>query len=323
MLNFKKKSHLSVELNDYVLRGIIKKGPSAEQWEVVEVVLPPGVIAEDAIADEMGLYEILKENIQKLGGKNQSVRIFVPDSSVLLKTFDHPDEIESAKLQEFVQMELGRTIHLPFQDPLLDVYDPVPDDGQALLFAVPPEEVGKTIGVLQDVNLHPEVADIRALCSLRLLEQIQLIDEDKTYLIAEWSINELSICIYTNGVVEFLRFQPVDTDITKWLAQHKEDGIDFEYAGDIQEYLVSLSDQVFELDRILNFFKFSLHKGEKTVDEMILLGDNPLLHQIADIIEENIQLPVTVVDDGVIASHYPKQFKAKHASLIGLALKEV
>ena len=65
MLNFKKKSHLSVELNDYVLRGIIKKGTTADQWEVVEVVLPPGVISEDAIADEMGLYEVLKENIQK------------------------------------------------------------------------------------------------------------------------------------------------------------------------------------------------------------------------------------------------------------------
>lgn len=322
MLKFKKKSHLSVELNDYVLRGLIKKGPTANQWEVIEVVLPQGIITDDSITDEMGLYEVFKQNLHKLGGKNQLVRIFVPDSSVLLKTFDHPEAIESDQLHEYVQMELGRTIHLPFPEPLLDVYDPVPDDGQAQLFAVPPDEVGKTIGLLQDVNLQPEVADIRALCTLRFLEEIQLINEAKIYLIADWSINELNICIYTNGNLEFLRYQSIDTDLTKWQAHETEEGLDFEYDGDVQEYMYSVSDQVLELDRILNFFKFSLHKGDKEVDEVIILGDNPLLHQISDLISENISIPLVIVDDGIIARHYPG-LKAKHASLIGLALKEV
>jgi type IV pilus assembly protein PilM len=322
MFNFKKKSHLSVELNDYVLRGLVKKGPAIEQWQIVEIALPHGVISEASIVDEMGLYEILKENVQALGGKNQAVRIFVPDTSVLLKTFEHPEDVETSKLSEYVQMELGRSIHLPFQEPLVDVYDPTPNDGQAVLFAVPPDEVGKFVGVLQDVNLQPEVADIRALCNLRLLEHIQLLDAAKTYLIADWSINELSICIYTNGHVEFLRYQSVETDISKWQVVDTNNGIDFEYEGDLQEYMIRINDQVLELDRILNFFKFSLHKGEKTVDEMIMIGDNPHLHEISELITENISTPLLIVDDAIIEGHYPN-FKAKHASLIGLALKEV
>ena len=57
----------------------------------------------------------------------------------------HSAEIKSEKLLEYVQMEIGRTIHLPFQEPLVDVYDHTPDDGHAVLFAAPSEEVGKLI----------------------------------------------------------------------------------------------------------------------------------------------------------------------------------
>ena len=322
MFQFNKKSSVSIELNDYVLRGLVKKGPDAHQWHMVEIEVPKGVVEEASIVDEMALFELIKSNVTKLGGKKQSVRIFVPDTSVLLKVFEHPSEIKSDALKEYVEMELGRNIHLPFQDPLIDVYDANPDDGQAVIFAVPPDEVGKFTGILQDVHLHPEVADIRALSNLRVLEKMNMIDDEKTYLIADWLINELIICIYSNGNVEFLRFQVIDTDMSKWVATIKESSIDFTYSGNVEDYILRITDQVLELDRILNFFRFSLHKGERTVDEIIMMGDNPQLLEISTLIRENIATPITIIDDAVIGKHFP-QFKGKHASLIGLALKEV
>ena len=322
MFGLKKKMHLTLELNDYVLRSLTKGGNEDATWNIAEFALPFGLIEDASIADEMSLFELLKENMKKIASKNQPVRIFVPDTSVLLKTFEHPPTIKPEELQGYVQMELGRTIHLPFQDPLVDVYDPTPNDGHATLFAVPPEEVGKFVDILQDLDLQPEVADIRALCNLRFLERMERLEQNKTYLIADWSINELRICIYSSGNVEFLRFQSIDTDLNKWVATEHENEVDFKYGGDINDYMTRITDQVLELDRILNFFRFSLHKGEKSVDEMIMMGDNPYLQQISDIIRENINTPLQIIDDAVIQAHYP-QFKAKHASLIGLALKEV
>ncbi|MEK4228871.1 type IV pilus biogenesis protein PilM [Solibacillus sp. FSL H8-0538] len=323
MFNFKKKSHVSIELNDYVLRALVKKGPNAAQWILHEIPLPKGVVQDATIIDEIALFNLLKENASKFGGKKQNVRLFVPDTSVLLKTFDHPPDVEGKKLKEYVQMELGHSIHLPFQEPLLDVYDHIPGDGQAVLFAAPPEEVQKFMGLLLDIHMNPEVADIRALSNLRLLEQMKKIDDHKTFLIADWSINELSICIYTNGHVEFLRYQSIDTDMVKWNPKVHENGeVEFTYSGDIQDYRMIVTDQVLELDRMMNFFKFSLHKGEKSVDEIIIMGDNPLLDSISTFLSENLATPIKVIDDAVIEEFYP-QLKAKHASLIGLALKEV
>ncbi|WP_336046567.1 type IV pilus biogenesis protein PilM [Solibacillus ferritrahens] len=323
MFTMKRKSHASILLNDYVIRALVSKGPTLDQPVIYETPLPRNAVHEGAIMDEMAIYELIKENIPNWGGKKQNVRFLVPDTSVLLKTFEHPADVSGKKLKEFVQMELGNSIHLPFQEPLIDVHDSVEGDGKAVLLAAPPDEVGKMIGLLLDNHLNPQIADIRALCNLRLLEHIEFIDSNRTYLVTDWSINEFSICIFSNGEVEFLRFQTVDTDPDKWEQDILEnDEVEFHYTGDLDDFRRATTDQVLEIDRMMNFFKFSLHKGEKVVDEIIVMGDHPLLHLIEALLRDNLPTPISIVDDAVIEEHFPN-CKAKHATLLGLALKEV
>ncbi|MFJ8235060.1 type IV pilus biogenesis protein PilM [Ureibacillus sp. NPDC094379] len=323
MFNLKKKSHVSIEINDYVLRALVMKGPDFAQAKVFEVPLPPSIIDEGVVADDMQLFDIFKEHQHNWGGKRQNVRFFVPDSIILLKSFEHPTDVTSDKLKEFVEMELGHTVHLPFQDPLIDVYDPEEGDGQAMLFAAAAEEVNKFIHLFLDIKMDPVVADIRSLCNLRLLDHLQLLQQDKTYLLANWLINELSICIYSNGHVDFMRYQPINTDLALWRGKQKiNEQVEFTFDGESEDYRMVITDQLLELDRIMNFFRFSLHKGEKSVDEIIVMGDNPLLNQIHALLEENLAVPIKVVNDELIQEHFPG-FHAKHASLLGLALKEV
>ncbi|MEY9975824.1 type IV pilus biogenesis protein PilM [Lysinibacillus sp. RC79] len=320
MFTKKKKSHVSIEIKDYILRAIVAKGADPSQWKGFEMPLAQGIVEGSVIHDEMVLFDLMKNNVAKWAGKKHNARIFVPDTSVLLKSFEHPDDIELNELKGYVEMELGHSIHLPFQDPLIDVYDPNPDDGQAMLFAAPSEEVTKMIGLLLDATLEPQVADIRALCNIRLLEYLQLIKDDRTYLIADWSINELSISIFSSGQLEFLRYQSFDTDLSKWKPEEIEEHR-FSYQLEVEDdYRIILTDQMLEIDRIMNFFKFSLHKGEKSVDEIIILGDNPLLPTIEEFLENNFMTPIIMLNDSIIQKSFP-QFSEKFASLIGLALK--
>ncbi|MFS0876916.1 type IV pilus biogenesis protein PilM [Solibacillus isronensis] len=323
MFNMKKKSHVSIVFSNYVMRALVSKGQKLEQPQIYELSLPLNVVYEGAIVDEMVIYDLIKNNMADWGGRKQNVRFLVPDASVLLKAFEHPADVSGKKLQEFVQMEVGQSIHLPFQEPLIDVYDSVEGDGKAVLFAAPPDEVGKMIGLLLDNHLHPQVADVRALCNLRLLEHIEFIDSKRTYLVTDWSINELSIGIFSNGEVEFLRFLTIDTDPEKWQQTILENGeVDLNYTADLNDFRAATTDQVLEIDRMMNFFKFSLHKGEKVVDEIIVMGDHPLLHIIEILLIDNLPSPIRIVDDAVIEEYFPN-CKAKHATLLGLALKEV
>lgn len=323
MFKKKSKSYISIELHDYVLRALVKKGPDFSEAKVYEVELPNGIVQEASIIDEMALFDILKTHVSRWGAKKLPVRFFVPDPSILLKSFEHPSDITKDTLKEYVQMELGHTIHLPFDEPLIDVFDPVEGDNQAMLFSASSEEVYKLMNLFLDAQLVPKVADIRALCNLRLLNHIGQLEENKTYLLANWSINELSICIYSNGNVDFLRYQPISTELPNWRGkQLAEDEVAFSYEGDLDNYRMLITDQVLELDRIMNFFRFSLHKGEKAVNEIVILGDNPIIKQINDFLVENLPVPIKLITDELINLHFPG-FKAKHASLLGLALKGV
>ncbi|MEG0258621.1 MAG: pilus assembly protein PilM [Lysinibacillus sp.] len=323
MFNKKKKSHVSIEVKDYVLRAIVAKGADPLQWKGYELPLASGVVEGATIQDELALFDVLKNSVVKWAGKKQNVRMFVPDTSVLLKSFEHPEDVKAHELKGYAEMELGNSIHLPFQEPLIDVYDPTPGDGQAVLFAAPSEEVNKTIGMLLDASLAPQAADIRALCNIRLLERMKYVEAYKTYLIADWSINELSISIFSKGHVEFLRYQSIDTDLTQWQSEEVgDDDFAFTYSGEKEDYRMLVTDQVLEIDRVMNFFKFSLHKGEKAVDEIILLGDNPLLQTIAEFLGNNLEEPITVLHDKLIEKEFPN-FSGKYATLLGLALKEV
>lgn len=179
------------------------------------------------------------------------------------------------------------------------------------------------VGMFLDVSLEPEVADIRALCNIRLLDHLSLLVPDKTYLIADWSINELSICIFSQGQVEFLRYQSIEADLTQWQGKKEaEFSYQFVYSGETEDYGMVIMDQVLEIDRMMNFFKFSLHKGEKSVDEIIVLGDNPLIKTIGHFLDSNLGTPLTIIDDAIVEQHFPA-FKRPFTSLLGLVLKEV
>ncbi len=120
-----------------------------------------------------------------------------------------------------------------------------------------------------------------------------------------------------------MRYLTIDTDPEKWQQTILENGeVELNYSADLNDFRAATTDQVLEIDRMMNFFKFSLHKGEKIVDEIIVMGDHPLLHIIEILLIDNLPTPVRIVDDAAIEKQFPN-CKAKHATLLGLALKEV
>ncbi|MDI2588250.1 pilus assembly protein PilM [Psychrobacillus sp. NEAU-3TGS] len=248
MFKKKLKRYVALDLNEYILRAIVMTGNDIAQSAVYEYPLEKGIFDGDILEDEMALYETLKTLIHEWGIKRYDVRFFVPDSTVMMKTFEHPTDVTTAKLKGYVEMELGQTIHLPFSQPLIDVYDFKANDGEAVLFAAPSEEINKIAGLLDDLHLEPVTADVRALATIRFLEKTIDLEENKSYLISEWSISGVSISIYTGGNVEFLRYQSIDTFKEKWQSKSEKDEISFVYDGEIEEYRAQLIDQIAEIE---------------------------------------------------------------------------
>jgi type IV pilus assembly protein PilM len=322
MFRRNKNRVVSIEMNDYVIRGLITQDGDLETTKVYEYALPPGVIVDEILVDELAFFEILKSLVKDWNISRHDLRFFVPDHSVMMRTFDHPKELASDELKGYVEMELGRTIHLPFEDPLLDVYDHEEGDGEAVIYASSSEEVVKVMQLYHDINLNPKILDVRMLSIIRFLKSIEYFASENTYLVADWSINALSISIYSNENVDFLRYHSVETPNRNW--KYAPDLLDinvFTYDGEIEEYKMSLSEQVLEVERILNFYRFSFHKGEKSVDQIVLVGENPEMLYIKEQLESTVDMPVEIIDDSFVRKHY-NELNRKHVALIGLSLKE-
>ena len=319
---FKKKNRIvSIELNDFYIRALRFTEGDFASAEVFDVPLPAGIIEDEVVKEEMQFYEIIKELVKEWGVAKHDLRFFVPDHAVLMRTFEHPPELEVTDLKGYVGMELGESIHLPFKNPLIDVYDNKAGDGEAVLFAAPSEDVQTLMSLYEDVQLVPVELDVRALCNLRFLKSTNLLKANHTFLVVDWSVEAASMSIYSDGNVDFLRYQSIGTSTQNWRYIKQSEGVSqYVYEGNIEEYHIPLTDQAHEVERILNFYRFSLHKGEKSVDEIIMMGENPEMTFIVDEVRSTLDVPIMVIDDAYVGNHYPK-YGAKHTALIGLSLK--
>lgn len=319
---FKKKNRIvAIELDDFYIRALRFIEGDISTAVLYEAPLPSGVVVEEVVQDEMQFYEILKELVKEWGIAKDDLYFFVPDHAVLMRVFNYPDNLTIDQLKGYVEMEIGQSIHLPFESPLIDVDAKGMKEGEAVLFAVPSEEIMLLTSLYEDVRLEPTHLGIRALSNLRFLDMTKYLKQNRTYLIVDWSIQAASMSIYSDGNVDFLRYQSIEAEKEGWrYIGDEETGSHFVYDGDQDLYNRLLLDQGYEIERILNFYRFSLHKGEKSVDEIIMMGEHSQMETIVQEVRNIIDSPIVIIDDAYVSAHY-KGYGAKHAALIGLSLK--
>ena len=150
----KKKRQVSLVYNDFVIKVLTTGLNDLAHAKVQTVQLDEGIVVDGIIEDELVFFELLKDNVKKWGIKGQNVSFYVPESTVMMKSIEHPQElVDSHEIKQYVEMEIGRTIHLPFENPLIDLYDAQPGDGKATIFATNADEVTKVVGLLTDAGL--------------------------------------------------------------------------------------------------------------------------------------------------------------------------
>src|SRR5699024_4043846 len=92
----------------------------------------------------------------------------------------------------------------------------------------------------------------------------------------------------------------------------------WQFIGEEQRLYSEIEDQLNEIERLMNFYRFSLHQGNKKVSKIVLLGDNPYLENAKDLIEHRFQVKT-------IQMNMPKEEIGETSSAfipaLGLALK--
>lgn len=279
----KSKKIIHISIKDYAIRLVETNGRDISMVKLVEErILPPGMIEQGKIVDEMAFYDFMKTTVKELRIKNRQVRFNVPDPIVIMRQAEIPTKLkEKEEIRDYLQIEIGKSIHLPFQEPIIDLVYPEQRDAEQInFFAAPGEELRKYTEIFADADLKPIAADVGMLGNYRYFEHMDQVHTDHVYLIVEFNIASIYLGIFHQHQLEFLRYQDLDLDFIHPEQDLETEKVIWKYVQDEVTVQGIMQDQVNELERVMNFYRFSLHKGERSVTDIVLLGDYPSLHAV-------------------------------------------
>jgi type IV pilus assembly protein PilM len=316
-LSARKKS-VGLEIKDYVIRYVEgRNGAAPLASSFGEVYVPPSVLHNGVIADARAFEMILRNCAAKWGLKNKQVHFIVPDAYVVVRKQSIPADITEEEIRGYIFLELGRSIHLPFEQPTFDyaVLGKKEDKKDLLLFAAPENLVESYANILEKVKMHPVSADLTSLAFGRLYDAMEQPEEEEMMLVKLDAL-DANITIFQNGTPVFMQHysfsyaEAVEITPVGIEVQNRE-----LILAEAEEFLE-------EISRILHFYQYSFAASAGSIQKLLLIGDHPLLEDLYTMLQERFSFTVTSVSYSSVAGKgellHPKYYPA-----FGLTLKGV
>ncbi len=318
---------INLVLNDHSIRFVELKQTdpsSAQRWS--ERFLPPGIIQDGKITDTESLASILEECIDEWKMRRRSIRFIVPDPLVIIRKVSIPVEIQDDEIKGYLYLELGSSIHLPFEEPVFDFY-PLSNNEKTkdlLLFAAPEQQVTEYAELFSSVKLNPVAADISPLALYRLYHQLGLDDENETLFTVQFDLTSVNLCIFEGSIPVVMRPFALPFDMDKWEIKKDTLGLmTYKFTGEADELVVQFEEIFREIIKLVDFYRYSLHNEKQDISKFLLTGDHPMLSAIVDEMKERFEVPVELLSLGTEQNGKSGSVPANLILPIGLALKEV
>ncbi|WNS74463.1 pilus assembly protein PilM [Bacillus sp. DTU_2020_1000418_1_SI_GHA_SEK_038] len=318
----RKNRIINIVINDYSIRFVELKQSnplSVHRWG--ERFIPFGIVRDGKIIDHDTLETILEECITDWKIQKRSVRFIVPDSFVIIRKANIPVDVKDDEINGYLYLELGTSIHLPFDEPVFDTYivNKNKDNKEVLIFAAQEENILDYSSLFTNIKLAPVAADISPLSLYRLYDRLGMPAKDERLLMIHFDLNMVNLCIFENQLPLFMHHLMIDFDEDQWTYRTSKIGMqEIEFNGELEELSFQLEDIYKEISKFMDFYRYSINQGKQHVSKILLNGDHPYLDLIEKEIQTRFEIPHQIIhlatEDNLPRSHY---------LTLGLALKEV
>lgn len=313
----------NIVINDHVIRyAAIRPSSPFTVREYGERVLPEGIIRDGKIIDKELLTLILEECVEDWKIKGQNVRFLVPDQYVVIRKIHIPKDIPDDEVRGYLYLELEASIHLPFEEPVLDA-SVLGVDGnkkEVLLFAAPEDIVLDYSDVLEEVKLKPVAADISPLSIFRLYAKLDLANPKDHLMVIQYDLELVTVSLFHDCMPEFMRYLTMDLHSSSW--KRDAEG-KYVWTGEPDDLIGQMEDIYTEIDRIMNFYRFSIQQGKAEVTRILLTGDHPKYQEVFKRLSEMTEIPVDTLEQDFIVDGAGNRLDRSFHLALGLALKEV
>ncbi|MFJ7744230.1 type IV pilus biogenesis protein PilM [Peribacillus sp. NPDC097295] len=313
---------------DYVIRYVeLKQMDPPIVQAYGERYLPPGIIKEGKILDFETLQMIVGQCVEEWGLAKKQVRFLVPDPFVVIRKMMIPEEVKADEIEGYLYLELGTSIHLPFEDPIFDTVNLKEnrESTEILLFAASEEQVSQYSDLLESTKLEPLAADISSLAIYRLWNLTRDLDSNEQLMLLELDVLSVTATIFVEDKPVFMRHILLPDEVSEWEVDHSSrNGLEtLAYQGDRHAYFQTLEDTYVEIDRLLTFYKYNLNSGRDSVSTILVTGDHPYLEEICEKLSDHLDLPITILNESVEMVMDDAPLLRRYHSAVGLAIKGV
>ncbi len=318
---------VNLVLKDHVIRYVeLKQLDPPIVHKCGEHFLPAGVIKDGIITDFDLLKDILSDCVAKWKIHKRQVRFLVPDSRLVIRKVSIPKDIKDDEIKGYLYLEMGTSIHLPFEEPIFDVVllDETEEKKEILLFAAEEEVVAEYSTLLEKSQLYPIEADISPLSLYRLFFHAGKRDPKDHLLLIEFNLHTVNTSIFVNDKPIFMKNIAITGQSGEWeLSRVNEEKEIMVYSGDTEDYMQLLEDTYTEIDRVLSFYQYSLSQEQHQVTKILITGDHPYLNEVIADIDNRYDQSVVSIPKGYIQSNKEPELPEPFFLAGGLALKGV
>lgn len=315
---FSKKTGNFTIKDDAIRYAELKQAEPLMMGMCEERLLPEGLIRGGIIQDFDTLSLILDECVREWGIKGRKVRFTVPDSHVVIRKVSVPGDLIDDEIRGHLYVEIGSSIHLPFDEAVFDyiVTGRTDKELHLLLFASSEELVRSYSDLFDSAGLKPDAADISPLCQYRFyLNQKPKVNIAASVMLIQYDLSGVNLSIFQQEQPVFMR----NIEVEKNIRESETVG----GSMTAEEFRFQANEIMKEIDHVLNFYRFSLNQGNDEVSSFILTGDHPLLHDAERLLTERYDYPVNSLKNAQAESSNKTPLTASFYLTAGLALKEV
>ncbi|MBM7691928.1 type IV pilus assembly protein PilM [Peribacillus deserti] len=310
-------------INDRFIR-FVESGKNNSFIGYGQKCLPEGIIVEGLIKEpeilQMMMEELIMEN--KLKGKKLSFS--VPDSYIILRLVSVPIEINEEEIVGYLYMELGETIHLPFEDPVIEAVDLGIKGTQreVLLIASKESILNEYTEMFESVSLKPEIADLSMLSLYRLYYHLNVSKEEEHLLMIQIGLDNMLLSVFHQRKPLLLSQFKLPFDGSQYEIIRNRRGQEFfTWNGKGDQFDTLSAEVLVEIERFMTYYKFNFTQGSHEVTKLLIAGDHPHMTSFQEKIVSTVDLQFESLLKPLFQTKKKTNIPPVYAECIGLALR--
>ncbi|WP_050181217.1 type IV pilus biogenesis protein PilM [Domibacillus robiginosus] len=305
----KKDKTINFTITDEAIRFVeLRQSSPIVVEKFGERELPEGIIVRGDLVKIDELQDILDNVVDEWKLKNRNIRFTIPDRFVAIKEEKVDRDLTLDEIKNFFFMQIGSTIHLPFDEPVFDVVVTGYEEKKqtVLLVAAPEQVVEEYVGLFEQSRLKPMAADIAPLAVYRLFHAGGQTDENAHEMLVHLKQNVMTLSIFHQHQLKFMK--PV-------FIEKSEDVLELEEAGD-------LADALSEMEKVISFYENSVHGGQVKISRVLFTGYHTQRPFVEQFIKQSLDIPVGTDEEISMDTKQNQPLPPAFYAAAGLALKD-